>query len=52
MSFNDKKKGDPEEPLPWQGSRIFGIHGSKTVVIITDYTKEYNEAKDIFNKEQ
>lgn len=24
----------------------------KTVVIITDYAKEYNEAKDIFNKEQ
>ena len=34
------------------GSRLFGIHGSKTVVIITDYAKEYNEAKDIFNKEQ
>lgn len=47
-----KRKGIPESLFLGPGSRLFGIRGSKTMVIITDYVKEYNEAKDIFNKEQ
>ena len=45
------KERDPRRPLPWPGRCSSGIHGL-TMVIISDYEREYNRKKDIFNQEQ
>ena len=52
MSNQDKKKGDPGEPLVLARQAYLQNPWLKTMVMLSDYAIEYNEEKQIFNKEQ
>ena len=52
MSNQDKKKGDPGEPLVLARQSYLQNPWLKTMVMLSDYAIEYNEEKQIFNKEQ